>query len=230
MTINQTAGLASGEEFPIGINTVSFEAVNDCGNTETCSFTITVLETCMDIDGDGVCAADDCNDNDPNFPMAAGTTCDDGDANTENDVIGADGCTCAGTPIVDPCANAGGDMDGDGICAADDCDDNDPNFPMAAGTACDDGDANTENDVIGADGCTCAGTPIVDPCANAGGDMDGDGVCAADDCDDNDPNFPMTAGTACDDGDANTENDVIGADGCSCEGTPISSGPDCNIL
>jgi len=26
---------------------------------------------------------------------------------------------------------------------------------------------------------------VVDPCASAGGDADGDGVCAADDCDDN---------------------------------------------
>ena len=128
-------------------------------------------------------------------------------------------------PIVDPCANAGGDMDGDGVCAADDCDDNDPNFPIAAGTPCDDGDATTVNDVIGADGCSCAGTPSNDPCANAGGDMDGDGVCAADDCDDNDPNFPMAVGTSCDDGDANTVDDEIQGDGCTCAGT--TTGPDC---
>ena len=52
--------------------------------------------TCTDNDGDGVCAADDCNDNDPNVPTAAGTVCDDGDAGTINDVIQSDGCTCAG--------------------------------------------------------------------------------------------------------------------------------------
>lgn len=59
----------------------------------------------------------------------------------------------------DPCSGSGGcpDNDGDGICAADDCDDNDPAFPMTPGTACDDGNADTDNDVIQADGCACAG-------------------------------------------------------------------------
>ncbi|WP_422090674.1 HYR domain-containing protein [Tenacibaculum ovolyticum] len=42
VTINQTAGLPSGSEFPIGINTISFEAIDAVGNTATCSFTITI--------------------------------------------------------------------------------------------------------------------------------------------------------------------------------------------
>ncbi|HFA52206.1 MAG TPA: hypothetical protein ENJ95_24575 [Bacteroidetes bacterium] len=59
------------------------------------------------------------------------------------------------------CANNGGDADGDGVCADVDCNDNDPNITtFTVGSACDDGDANTENDAIQADGCTCAGTPI----------------------------------------------------------------------
>ncbi|WP_198553859.1 HYR domain-containing protein [Tenacibaculum sp. Bg11-29] len=41
-TINQTAGLPSGSEFPIGVNTISFEATDAAGNTATCSFTITI--------------------------------------------------------------------------------------------------------------------------------------------------------------------------------------------
>ena len=54
--------------------------------------------TCdTDVDEDGVCAAQDCNDNDANFPMEPGTSCDDGDADTTNDVIQSDGCNCAGT-------------------------------------------------------------------------------------------------------------------------------------
>lgn len=58
------------------------------------------------------------------------------------------------------CSNAGGDSDNDSICADVDCDDNDPavGAMQAAGTACDDGDASTQNDVILADGCTCEGT------------------------------------------------------------------------
>ena len=44
-----------------------------------------------------------------------------------------------------------------------DCDDEDASVgaAQAEGTACDDGDATTENDVILSDGCTCAGTPII---------------------------------------------------------------------
>ena len=42
VTINQTAGLASGAEFPIGINTISFEAIDTAGNSVTCSFDIIV--------------------------------------------------------------------------------------------------------------------------------------------------------------------------------------------
>lgn len=165
---------------------------------------------CPDLDNDGICAADDCDDNDPNIPTTPGTSCDDGDANTINDVILADECSCAGT-FVCPI-----DVDGDGICAADDCNDNDANVPTTPGTSCDDGDINTINDMILADGCSCAGTfacPI---------DVDNDGVCAADDCDDNDPNIPTTPGTSCDDGDANTNNDIILADGCTCAGTPCT--------
>ncbi len=340
---------------------------------------------CIDNDSDGICAANDCDDNDPSVPTTPGTACDDGDPNTTNDVIQADGCTCAGTPPTgDPCDNVtvtgssnsvtidnivaghyiiklfspnwsqtiinctdcplpqtatglsegiyhydvqlyssnwqficsvagdvevGGtgctDNDNDGFCEADDCDDNDPSVPTTPGTACDDGDPNTTNDIIQADGCTCAGTPPTgDPCddvtvsgtsnsvtidnivaghyiiklfspnwsqtiinctdcplpqtatglsegtyhydvqlyssnwqficsvagdVEVGGtgctDNDNDGFCEADDCDDNDPSIPTTPGTACDDGDPNTTNDVIQADGCTCVGTPPTGDP-----
>jgi len=58
------------------------------------------------------------------------------------------------------------------------CDDNDPSVPAAVGSSCNDGNGNTSNDVIQADGCTCAGTP------DGGGpvDNDGDGVPAGQDC------------------------------------------------
>ncbi len=60
------------------------------------------------------------------------------------------------------CANNGGDTDSDGICADEDCDDNDANIgaKQSAGTACDDGDTATINDIIQEDGCTCAGTTM----------------------------------------------------------------------
>ncbi len=43
-TVVQTAGLPSGSQFPVGINTVEFTATDINGNTSTCSFTITVID------------------------------------------------------------------------------------------------------------------------------------------------------------------------------------------
>ncbi|MEM1120834.1 MAG: lamin tail domain-containing protein [Bacteroidota bacterium] len=63
---------------------------------------------------------------------------------------------------VDLCADNGGDADGDGVCADEDCDDNDASIgaQQDAGTTCDDGDETTVNDLIQEDGCTCAGTTM----------------------------------------------------------------------
>jgi hypothetical protein len=62
------------------------------------------------------------------------------------------------------------------------------------------------------------------PCANLGGDSDGDGVCDAEDCQPSNANFPAFPGTSCDDGNSNTSNDVVQFDGCSCVGTPVNTG------
>ena len=105
---------------------------------------------CTDDDNDGVCAIEDCDDRDANIPAAIGSSCDDGNELTENDVIQEDGCSCLGTI---PCR----DEDEDGICLADDCDDNNPAIPAAIGSPCDDGNENTINDAFQTDGCTCLG-------------------------------------------------------------------------
>ncbi len=136
--------------------------------------------------------ADDCDDTNASIGTV-GTTCDDGDACTENDTVQAD-CSCAGTPI---------DADNDGTICADDCDDNDASIG-ALGSACDDSDACTVNDIIQAD-CTCAGTFA---------DADNDGTCDAEDICTGTPE----PNTPCDDGDICTIDDVIQAD-CSCAGT-----------
>ena len=64
--------------------------------------------------------------------------------------------------------------------------------------------------------------PIVIQGGGGCNDTDGDGTCDEDDCRPTNPQFPATPGTACNDFNSNTENDVIQPDGCSCEGTPIS--------
>ncbi|MAB39356.1 MAG: hypothetical protein CL528_06450 [Aequorivita sp.] len=40
----QTAGLASGSEFPVGVTTIEFTATDAAGNSSTCTFTITVVD------------------------------------------------------------------------------------------------------------------------------------------------------------------------------------------
>jgi len=42
VSVTQSAGPTSGSMFPIGTTTVTYNATDNCGNTETCSFTVTV--------------------------------------------------------------------------------------------------------------------------------------------------------------------------------------------
>jgi uncharacterized protein (TIGR02145 family) len=76
-------------------------------------------------------------------------TCDDGNANTMNDAIDGN-CTCSGVLMVNGCTNAqacnysASATEDDGSC-------------LIQGASCNDGNANTTNDVINAN-CQCAGT------------------------------------------------------------------------
>ncbi|MEM1322126.1 MAG: lectin-like protein [Bacteroidota bacterium] len=246
LEIKRLTGPASGETFPIGVTPVVFLLADECGNTEICSFTVTVDPPCPDADADGVCdvddvcpgfddnadedgdgtpdGCDDCNNN------LAGTPCDDNNDCTVNDVFDAN-CNCAGTfqdsdgdgvcDAEDICAGFDDTADADGDGTPDGCDDCDAN---QAGMPCDDNDDCTTNDVLDAD-CNCAGTFQ---------DSDGDGVC---DAEDNCPGFDDNAdadgdgiadgcddcdanqaGMPCDDNDDCTSNDVLDAD-CNCAGT-----------
>ena len=129
-------------------------------------------QSCNTVCGNGyVTNANDCNDNNAAINPGASETCDGQDNNCNNIIDEG----CGG----DPCANKGGDSDGDMVCDSDDCAPNDPNYPKPVGTACDDGNPATEDDKIQADGCTCEGD--LNPCLL---DMDGDGIG---DCEDNCP-------------------------------------------
>lgn len=81
-------------------------------SNEICSQTYSIdvpSEPCTDNDGDYLCDYNECNDNDPDvirLKRPVGTACNDDDESTTNDVIQANGCTCAGTSISDnPCDN-----------------------------------------------------------------------------------------------------------------------------
>ncbi|MFZ1687114.1 MAG: T9SS type A sorting domain-containing protein, partial [Flavobacteriales bacterium] len=108
-----------------------------------------VTHTFQDADLDGVC---DASDTCPGTASGAG--------------VNASGCSCAqvtvsdGNPCtLDVCTNGNvthtfQDADGDLVC---DANDNCPNTPGQIGSTCNDGDANTTNDMLNAS-CVCAGT------------------------------------------------------------------------
>ncbi len=73
-----------------------------------------------------------------------GDSCDDGNENTENDMITAE-CECEGTSLEVDC----------------------PELGLNVGDSCDDGDENTENDII-SENCVCAGTPPQVDCPELG--------------------------------------------------------------
>ena len=169
----------------------------------TCSGTLIEVPGCTDDTACNYDAAANTDDSSCTFP---GDACDDMDASTENDVLGAD-CTCSGTLIEVPgCTD-------DTACNYDAAANTDDGSCELPGDACDDGDETTENDVLGAD-CTCSGTLIEVPgCTD-------DTACNYDAAANTDDGSCELPGDACDDGDETTENDVLGAD-CTCSGTLI---------
>ncbi|MFK8102827.1 MAG: PA14 domain-containing protein [Saprospiraceae bacterium] len=219
---------------------------NACTTNDIYDADCNCVGTFQDSDGDGVCNADDvCPNLDDNL---IGTACNDGNPNTTNDIYLAN-CSCAGTPV------SGGDPDcnditvtpGNGLLTVGGLD----GAPITAiqiftsnwqGVYNCFGDCGTPTANINlADGdyivyvkyfsasynfiCQVDGTYTV---GGGGGctDADNDGYCQADDCNDNNPAIPANPGSTCNDGNANTTNDVIQADGCSCAGTPIGGGGD----
>ncbi|MBL8003272.1 MAG: fibronectin type III domain-containing protein [Flavobacteriales bacterium] len=152
-----------------------------------------------DTDGDGLC---DMTDPCPNGPNP-GLSCDDGNANTINDVFGAN-CQCTGTLVVFDCAgvaNGTAAVDACGVCAGGTT----GNVPNSSCTDC----AGVVNGMASVDGCgVCSGgtTGLVPnaSCTDCLGVLNGTAL----------------PGSSCDDGNANTINDVFGAN-CQCTGTLV---------
>lgn len=186
-------------------------------------------------------------------PKPVGSACNDGDISTTDDVILADGCTCQGT--VEPSDDCEVNETEYGSCdnnlifkvsgrsvqimtenhpdnlivtvrnenwsfSEDLC--NDYTGACSAGTKLEipQNILDQNNGILILDIQNCGNIPIdFNGSTGNGADTDGDGICAANDCDDTNPAIPAPVGTACDDGDTTTINDVIQADGCSCAGS-----------
>ncbi len=78
--------------------------------------------TSPDSDGDGVCNA---QDNCPNVAGQIGSSCNDGNANTINDII-LSNCTCAGTLVTFDCEGVANGSAAPGGTA---CNDGNPCYP-----------------------------------------------------------------------------------------------------
>lgn len=199
-----------------------------------------------DSDGDNVCDDVDCAPNDPNFPMPIGTSCDDNNPNTINDVIIGDGCSCAGTFDGElSCDDIMFTVDGSNILFSnlfgddqiikvynedwsqvlDKC--NSFNDDNCAPTYIFEGDPNTTYfltvHLFGSP--ECQETYMVTTVDDHGClDSDNDSHCDDQDCQPNNPSLPLDPGTSCDDNNPNTNNDVILGDGCTCEGETVGNG------
>lgn len=209
-------GLIEGYTYYVQVDSASIDS-------RSADFSICIAEAGQPIDCLGVVGG----------TALTGTACDDGNVCTIDDLWGS-GCLCSGTRA---------DADADGTCDAyDRC----PGNPEP-GTPCDDDNDCTYADMWGWN-CSCAGvvldsdddgTPNCEDecpgdankilrgacgCFRADEDSDNDGII---DCLDRCVGLYGTRGSPCDDGDANTQGDIINTD-CECAGgNPPSMGYDC---
>jgi len=109
--IDQCVGCEDPTTFnvPAGDYNVVVEFYRGFWNDKYCRRDVRVTVTegdtpCEDKDEDGVCVADDCNDEDATIgaKQNPGTSCDDNNDLTINDVIQVDGCACAGEEDTTP--------------------------------------------------------------------------------------------------------------------------------
>ncbi len=239
---------ASPIPYFIPLNPTSFTYL---ANSENPTITLCGNNSCQsqggDSDGDGVCANEDCNDNDASVGASQPqyTPCDDGNANTSFDMIQADGCTCLGTD----CGNGATQFTGCNVTV--EVSGQDVRFVSTTETGaliikvrrqnwseqhdlCNDYNSGAECsissmvtvngtgayvvDVQGGTGCSTFNITVGD--SGGSTDVDNDSVCDLIDCDDNDPlvGAPQPENTPCDDGNLATTNDVILTDGCTCQG------------
>ena len=129
--IGDTLTIGTSSVIVPGISAANYPApVLGCINAQACNYNASATED------DSSC-------------LYQNATCDDGDANTMNDAIDGN-CTCSGVLMVNGCTNAQ-------ACNYNPSANVDNGSCLIQGASCNDGNANTTNDVINAN-CQCAGT------------------------------------------------------------------------
>jgi hypothetical protein len=132
-----------------------------------------------------------------------GSPCDDGFADTVGDMIQPD-CSCMGEPqVISGCTDVN-------ACNYDAMAINDDGSCLFIGQPCDDGLPETSGDMIDAD-CMCAGEVVMTMGCTMMNACNYDAAAAIDD------GSCLFPGDPCDDGNANTTNDVYSTN-CQCEG------------
>ncbi len=177
--------------------------------------------TTLSCDDGNSCTTDSCDTTTGcvNAAVADSTPCDDGLFCTENEVCTAGACG-GGTPL--DCSGSPGECFEAGVCneAADQCD---LPTPSPAGDACGGAVCQTAGTCDGAG--TCQGAAPVD-CSNLDTECTfgqcnaTTGACEA---------VNVTNGTACDDGDACTNNDVCGGGVCGGSAVACDDGNPCTV-
>ena len=212
---------------------------NDPCTSDACDNNVCVFTPLPDGDGDGTCDAQDGCPADPNKTAPGICGCGVSDVDTDSDGTADcnDGCPNDANktaPGICGCGVSDVDTDSDGTA---DCNDGCPNdanktTPGICGCGVSDADTDSDGTVDCNDGCPNDASKIapgICGCGVSDADTDSDGTA---DCNDGCPNdasktSPGTCGcgnpepgATCDDGNANTINDVIGTN-CLCAGTPI---------
>ncbi len=163
------------------------------------------------IDDNNVCTTDSCNSTTgvvSHTPVAAGTACADGNLCNGNETCNATGTCTAGTA---PVVNDGNP------CTADSCGATTGvvHTPVATGTACADGNLCNGNETCNATGSCTAGTA---PVVNDGNPCTADSCTAATGV----AHTPVSAGTACADGNLCNGSEICNAVGSCLAGTPLN--------
>jgi hypothetical protein len=192
-------------------NGISCSDGNACNGVEKCNGSGTCQPgTAPAVDDGNPCTADSCNPATGvvHSPVAAGTSCSDGNVCNGLETCNGASVCLAGTPLV---------VSDNNPCTADSCDPSTGvhHTPAATGTLCSDGNAcNGLETCNGASACLPGTPPTVD---------DGN-PCTADSCDPSTGvhNTPVSAGTSCSDGNVCNGLEKCNGSGSCQPGAPLA--------